>query len=287
MGTDNVRRLECRAGTREYHEYDAVSQSGLKLFADDPGQYRDRYVLHLGPDRTPSASMQWGLDFENLVFWNQIPGVLIPREVLAVSQRDGKEVLTRRGAAWEEWKERKIAEFGPDVRMLRDDEWDATVAPLLTARDALLAHPRAARALDGEPQVGLAWTDDVTGLPCKCQMDLVCRFPMLADLKTAADSDPEAFTRAVLNFRYHWQAWWYREAWKRYTGETRPFLFIVVKSSPSYTVETYDLHADWYALAEVQVRDTMERLARAYANNEWRTPTFGKVVTLKPPKWAY
>lgn len=287
MGTGTATRLDFAPETRAYHDFDAVSQSGLKLFADDPGLYRDRYVLHTLPDKPPSDSMQWGLDFENLVFYRQIPGVMIPREVLSVTHRDGKEILVRRGDAWEEWKERTVAEYGPNVRMLRDDEWDATVAPLLTARDAVLEHPRAAKLLDGEPHVALTWTDDVTGLPCKCQLDIVPRLPVLTDLKTAGDNDPESFTRAVLNFRYHWQAWWYREAWARYTGEVRTFAFVVVKSKPSYTVETYDLHPDWYALAEVQIRDTMERLAAAYANGQWRTPTFGKIVTLKPPKWAY
>jgi len=260
----------------------------LKLFADDPGRYRDRYVVRIDAgDDGGSAAMEWGRDFEDLIFYGRTPGVLIPPDVLAITRRDGKEIATRRGDAWEEWRARQIEQFGPDVRLLKQDEWDAKVAPLLIARDAVRAHPRAVKLLDGERHVALTWTDERTGLPCKCQFDVVCRFGTLTDLKTAAETDPDAFVRAIVNFRYHWQAWWYREAWKRYAGETRPFAFVVVKSKPSYTVETYDLHPDWYDLAEVQIRDTMDRLAAAYASGNWTTPTFGRITTLRPPRWAY
>jgi len=287
MSTRNAAtRIELPTGGRAYHSVPGISQSGLKLFADDPGKYYERYVLGID-QRSTSPSLQWGSDFENLIMFDRLPGVLVPNDVLSQSERDGKVVYSRRGAAWNEWKQRQIDEFGPDVRLLKQDEWDSQIAPLLVARDNVRDHFKASKLLDGENHVSLTWKDETTGLDCKCQIDVASRWKMLTDLKTAQDATPDGFNRAVLNFRYHWQAYWYREAWRRYTGEDWPFAFVVVQNKPSYFCETYDLHPDWYNLAAVQIRSTLDRLAQCLESGIWKSETFGRVITLRPPKWAF
>lgn len=272
--------------SEEYHDIDdRVSQSALKLFLRDPGQYYQRYELKIRPEGGKPKHFIWGQDFENLLFEDRLPGVLIPDEVLSRSERDGKVILRRSGAAWKEFESRMQAEHGQDVRLLKGDEWAKDIQPLLLARDQLRAHAKAAKLIRGDQHVCAFWEDEETGLPCKCQFDVLSERRAIVDLKTAANADPDQFNRAVYNFGYHLQAAWYTRAWERATGERWPFAFVVVQSSPSYFCEVYTLGPEWLELAEQQIARGMRRLAEAKQQNRWQTETCGQVVELTPLPW--
>lgn len=277
----------------EYHSDPGLGQSSLKAFLTDPEHFYAQQVARTAERSGPTASQQFGLDFERLVFFGETPGVLIPDEVLASSTREGKTILSRRGPAWTEWRDRMIEQHGEGVRLMRQDEWDSSVVPLLLGRDKLRAHDRANKLIygAGQPHLALRWVDELTGIPCKCQLDMLhgpADDPrVIVDLKTAVATNPREFQRAVINFGYHIQAWWYRNAVERWTGRRLPFVFVVVKNKPSFCVETFDLDEDWFELAEVKVRAAMQRLRQAYDEGKWTTSTHGHVVTLKPPRWAY
>lgn len=283
---NEARRVEVPAGANYHETVAGVSQSMLKAYRDDPGKYRDRYVLGQTEEIPESRRkiFQWGKDFERLIFTDELPGVLVPQEVLARSEREGKAIYSRRGAEWTEWKERTLREQ-PGARLLRQDEWDKEIAPLLQARDQLRAHTKANKLLDGDRNVALAWEDEATGMPCKCEIDVVSRWRTLTDLKTAQSASPADFLKAIWNFGYHIQAYWYRRAWQRLTGEDWPFVFVVVQKTPSYKVETFDLAPAWYDMAAQQIGETMQQLKASYDTNQWTTATFGKVTTLEPATW--
>lgn len=269
----------------QYHDMPGISQSMIKLFVDDPGKYRDRYVLGVQEPGAEARHFEWGKDFETLLFTDQTPGILIPNEVLSRSERDGKEIFSKRGPAWTEWKQRMQAEHGEDVRLFRQDEWDSKVQPYLIARENVRQHEKAMKLLTGERHQVLTWEDELTGLPCKCQIDTVSIWKVLTDLKTTRAVNPFDFGRSVYKFGYHIQAEWYRTAWQRYTGELWPFTLVCVQTAPSYGCETYDLSPDWYELAQRQIREGLLGLKRAYETDRWHTPTFGKITTLEPERW--
>lgn len=267
-----------------YHDMPGISQSMIKQFVDDPGIYRERYVL--GEQREGQARhFEWGKDFEALVFYDRIPGVLIPNEVLSRSEREGKEIFAKRGPEWTEWKARQIAEHGEDVRLYKQDEWDKLIQPYLLARESLRAHAKAMKLLTGERHTVLTWEDETTGMMCKCQLDTVSQWKVLTDLKTCRDIHPFTFNRSVFQFGYAIQARWYQLAWQRYTGELWPFCFVCVQTSPSYGCETYDLSPEWYSYADRKIQEGLHGLKRAYDTDDWHTPTFGKITTLEPEGW--
>jgi len=270
--------------SEDYHALPRISQSAIKLFQTDPGKYHARYVLGEQPTTKPKHFI-WGQDFENLIFDNHLPGVVIPQDVLARSERDGKPVYSRRGPAFNEFVERMTAEHGPDVRLLKQEEWERDIQPLLLARDQLRSHVKASKLLDGTRHQVALWDDEETGLPCKAQFDVISRFGTITDLKTAASAAPEEFNRSVFKFGYHKQAAWYRRAYQRVTGERRPFAFVVVQSSPSYFCEAYTLSDDWLELGEQQVTAGLRRLADAKASDNWHSDTWGQVVELRPLPW--
>jgi len=268
----------------EYHGMDRISQSGIKLFLKDPGQYEERHVLKIPRTETPKHFI-WGQDFEDLIFEDTLPGVVIPEDVLSRSERDGKVILRRAGPAWREFETRMKAEHGDDVRLLKSDEWEKSVQPLLLARDQLRANDKAAKLVEGDRHTVALWEDEETGLPCKCQFDIVSNRGCLVDLKTAADATPDQFNRAVFNFGYNMQAAWYSKAWERATGERLPFAFVVVQSSPSYFCEVYTLADEWMELANNKIATGLRRLAAALESGKFETETCGRVVELRPLPW--
>lgn len=263
----------------EYRTAKGLNQSTIKVFIQDPLAYKMLYVDGSIPPREPTAAMAFGSRLDDYVFTGKLPAIKIPSEVLS-------ERGERRGKAWTDWANVQKSEHGNHVALLKDDEWEAEIAPLVVARANIFAHEKAAKLLKGDSHVAVFWRDEQTGLDCKAQIDLVSQVPVLVDLKTTEDAGAESFVKSILNYGYHIQAWWYREAWRQAAGEDRPFVFVVAQSKPSWRCEVYDLDDKWYLLAEQQVRSALDRIATAYQTGRWESPTHNLITTLEPPPWA-
>lgn len=288
----NTQDILWNCTNEEYQADNAVSYSRLKVFIQNPELYQYQYVQGM-KDTEPKRHFIWGSDFERLVFYNEEPGFLIPESALSRSERDGKVIFSRRGVAWKEFESRMKDRHGENVRLHTAKEFRDQVLPLLEARDKLRAHDKAKKLILGEgvPHVAFRWHDTVTGLSCKSQVDMIhgtLQDPrIIVDLKTAADSSADKFTRAVGNWGYHLQAWWYRQAVFNWCGEYLPFVFVVVQSSPPYTCEVYELNQDWYDIAEKKIRKALPELAECRQEESYHTPTHNTIVTLEPKPWDY
>lgn len=267
----------------DYRALKAVNQSALKDFLDPERgaeYYYRRHVTGEIEETPPTDSMVFGKNAERFLFHGRYPeGVVeIPAEVL---NADGH----RKGKQWTEWAEK----FPPNFRLLKPAEFLVEIGPLTFLRDQVMGHPRAGKILRGaaEKQVVISWVDDRTGLPCKAELDLVSTaYGIINDVKTSKAVGQFPFARSVLDYGYHIQARWYQWAWRELTGETLPFVFIVVKNKPPYNCECYDLHQKWAELADARIKYGLERLARCYESGNWRSATWGEIVTLDILPWA-
>jgi hypothetical protein len=266
----------------EYHRAEGLSQSMLKVFREDPERFFELYVSRVVADASePTDSQRFGLALERLVFYGETGHKLIPPDVL-------NEQGHRKGGRWTEFKNRMEQEHGPGVSLLTIDEWDKKVGPVMTACDKLREHPRASKLLwgQGDPHVAYFWTDEQTGLRCKCQLDILSSRGIIVDLKAMASVSARDFASSVYEYGYHWQAWWYQQAVRRATGETMPFVFVCAKNKPSHHAECYELGADWMRLAELEIRRSLADLKAAYDTGDWHSATHGDVTVLNPPSWV-
>ena len=290
-GTQEVEVERWYCTSEEYHRDLSLSQSKLKHFMADPEDFHERDVLHSVDAPETKAFQQFGLDAERLMFYGQTPGQVIPLEVLSQAQT-GKGIQDRKaGPDWREFEARMQAEHGPDVQLMKPEEWDKAVPPILIARDKVREHDRANKLIFGEgsPHVALRWIDPLIDMPCKCQIDML-HGPdgnprIIVDYKTAAAVEEEEFRRAVGRFGYHYQAWWYRRAVKFYCGQTLPFAFVVSKNKPSYHCEVFDLSEKWYRLAERDMLKALVGVKHAFEEDDWTTETHGRITTLNPMPW--
>lgn len=177
------------------------------------------------------------------------------------------------------------------------DAWDAVNAgrTVLSADDytrieamhaALMAHPVAAGIMrDGQSEVTMQWTDEVTGVACKARADWWVPGRFVMDLKTTDDASPQGFARAVAKYGYHVQHAHYCDGARACGQPVRHYLILAQEKEPPYAVGVYHLDAG-AELRGFELRERGLQLMRQCAEtNTW--PGYGTGITeLSLPAYA-
>ena len=136
---------------------------------------------------------------------------------------------------------------------------EETYDQLTKMRDVLYATPYVKKLIDGEHEKSFFWTDEKTGIPCKCRPDSFGDFGgqgICVDLKTTTDAETDAFMRSALKFNYDVQAAHYTAGLEAIYKKQFDFVFIAQEVKPPYLVNV--LQADEYFMQNGrEVRDTM------------------------------
>jgi len=257
----------------DYHAHPAISKSHLDQVARSPLHYWARY---LDPNRVvpePTAAMAIGSAVHTHVL------ELDQWDARYVSAPDGIDRRTKMGKA--EWEAFTTAATGRTVLPKADADLVMRMA------HSVFSHPAAAMllALPGKAETTHMWTDEATGLQCKCRPDwLTDDGRLLVDLKTTEDASM-GFARSIAQWRYHVQAAWYLDGVEQSTG-TRPeqFLFICVEKKAPYAVAVYAADADMIAAgAQTAARD-LDVLATCKAAGAW--PGYSdQIEPISLPAW--
>lgn len=262
---------------QDYRSHPAVNQSSLKVLGESPQLYYGRYVSQYIPESEPSASMLFGSAVEQYIRTGGTHNyVLLP-----------PHIKQRRGAAYEDWKET----LDPGAEVLIRSEWDERrIGDLDLIAANVRQHEKARVILDrGVWHDRLFWTDKETGIECKAEVDLTYvsqGVTLLADLKTTRDTSAEAFAKSCVQYGYDIQAAWYSWGYYEVYGVYPRFVFIAVRNSMPFDCECWTLDADFMTRGESRMRALLRELAQRRRDNEWQTPTWGKIATLSAPRWA-
>jgi hypothetical protein len=164
--------------------------------------------------------------------------------------------------------------------IIADDEF----CKILEMRDALFAHPVAVQMLSaGDVEQSIFWTDQKTGLGCKCRPDLING--VLIDYKTTTDASPHGFSSSIQKYGYHQQAAHYIDGYNAVTSDKQDqFCFIAQESKPPYLVGVYFLDEDAIEIG----REKNRRALYSIANHAGALPSYNNnesaIITL--PGWA-
>ena len=253
----------------EYHARPEVSKSGLDLVHLSPLHFWNRY---LNPNRVPeppTAAMVIGSALHTRV----LEPHLFDDEYAVAPQCDRRT------------KEGKV--------IWADFEQEVAGKTLLKAEDALQInamaeavrrHP-AARVLlnkSGKAEQSYFWTDDDSGIECKCRPDFhTDDRRIIVDVKTTEDASPSKFLRSsVLQWRYHVQAAFYMQG----VPEAEVFLFAVVEKKPPFAVAVYSLPAKLLERGLEEAKADLRTIAECRAADKW--PSYSEEVQeLQLPKW--
>lgn len=152
---------------------------------------------------------------------------------------------------------------------------------------SVLNHPLAGKLLKGgKSEQSYFWSDEKTGLLCKCRPDYL-KGKYCIDFKTTQSAKPENFMKSAYNFRYHVQAYWYLTGLKACGLDVEEFIFVAVEKEPPYAVCVYAAGEEFLKLGEKDAENDLEVFRHCKESGIWygydEEPT---VHTLEPPAWA-
>jgi hypothetical protein len=218
-----------------YHGHPALSSTQARLLLQPGGPALYRHAVdHTEP---PKKAYDVGTAVHTKVLGVGSGVQTYPDDVLSKSGTTGTDAARA-------WAAEVRASGG--VPLKRED-YDAVEA----MAKSLLAIPKARRVLELAPdrEVSVFATDPDTGVECRARFDVFPDFggmaPIAADVKTTAKgADPRAFGRAAAEHGYPVQEAHYLDVLLWATGESVPFVFLVVEKAPPYLAAVRELPPD-------------------------------------------
>ena len=253
-----------RMTEEEYRSHPGVNKSTLWLMKKSPAHYK--YALeHPSPD-TPALKLGRAIHMAILE-----PDVYSSHYVVVPP-------MDRRTKAGREMYEQFVSQHTTNELIDLDDANDIT-----GMYESVWKDPVAAKLLqDCEMETPLFWTDDATGIDCKCRLDAY-KDGLVIDLKSCADASTSSFLRDALRYGYDVQAAHYLRGYKTQFGKNAEFVFIAVEKKPPYAVNVIHASDDFIDRGTWQLISLMDRLKECRDKDEW--PAYGE-NELDVPAWA-
>ena len=247
-----------------YHSWDAISNSALGYLQRSPAHLR----AYLERDEIDSKELRIGSAAHCLILQPE----LFKHEFCTY---DG----TRRGKAWEEFKQAA----GKKVVLSKDEQ---NLVEDMAA--AVKFHPDAAEFLADATarEASGIWEDERTGVVCKLRSDLVNdNLATIVDVKTTRDARRDAFERSIFTYGYHRQAAMYLDGWQALGRNYEHFVFICVEKEPPFAVALYRLRDDVVELGRKELRELLNRYQTCIESDDWGAYEAG-VHDIGIPAWA-
>lgn len=129
--------------------------------------------------------------------------------------------------------------------------------------------------------------DPQTGELCKCRYDAIGQ-ECIVDVKTTADASPEAFSKAIFNYRYHVQAAFYLDAYEWKTGQKIPaFYFAAIENESPHACQLYRLDDFSIELGRREYRRLLDLYHQCKTTDTWPAYSAGMEPELiAVPEWA-
>lgn len=153
--------------------------------------------------------------------------------------------------------------------------------------ESLLGNREARAFLDsGTPEVSMF--ANVEGVDCRGRVDSLGR--VMGDVKTTGKEASESdFARQVFTLGYHVQYGHYEDIYEAITGETLPWVFMVVESNAPYLSGVFVLGEDEQKMGRAEARLARERYLRARETNHWggyTTRSGEPIGMIRAPQYA-
>lgn len=135
------------------------------------------------------------------------------------------------------------------------------------------AHPVAGKVINHtvQTQGKLEWFDGKSKLPLKGIYDGLAEFDdgkrVIWDLKKARDASSEGFMRQAVDLGYHIQAAAYQKGHARKTGEFLDTWYVVIKSTPPYSINVLRASDEYMALGNKHYRENLDKVRYCIEND--------------------
>ena len=259
-----------RIPNEEYHA--GNEQSSTKVKAAELGSGKHYYEAQYGPKKEPTQALIEGSAFHAMMEDQAIfdAEFIVKPEGLSLSTKEGKK-----------WKAENVLHrqillptFGEKLKRMSEAVFN--FSPALEFMD-----------IQGESETSHYWTDEMTGLRCKCRPDYITdNLEYVIDYKTTTDASKKGFQRAIVQYGYDIQAGFYMEGIEKSMGH-RPknFIFIVVEKQPPFNVAVYVADDEMVTLGYEKARRGLSKIK--YWEDAKEFPNYSETVEIIGlPDWA-
>ena len=250
----------------DYHAHLALNASTLKAVDKHPLK-KVRHDLDNRADYNPAFTL--GSAAHRLILEGSAEGIAV------IDATDWRTKSAR---------EQRDQAHTQGLAPLLPHEWETVTA----MADAVLSHETAGPLLTGHaPEVSVF--ADLYGQPCKARLDAWhaddgTGRPLIVDLKTAQDADPETFARTALTYGYDQQMAHYRDILEVESGTLPRFLFVLVEKTAPYLVSVVELDDLFYDLGKQKNETAAAKWLHAKETNQW--PGYQGINRVLAPMWA-
>ena len=249
----------------EYHSHPgSVSSSGLRRIMQSPAHF-----MH-APKRAPSRAMEIG---------TAIHTALLEPERFASEYMLLRDVTDRRTSAYKE----AVKAYGTE-RVLTGPEADEVIG----MQESVMANEAARHYLSapGYREASLFVQHPGTGTVVRVRYDILYEDACALDLKSTRDARPDAFSKSVEAYGYHFQAALYMDAWEWATGEQMPFfVFCVVEREMPHGVKLYELDCTAIDEGRRMYEQALALYVQCQQSGEWPCYPCDHVELLSLPAW--
>ena len=148
--------------------------------------------------------------------------------------------------------------------------------------------------LNGEREVSMYYTDELTGIECKVRPDcykVIGDKVIITDLKSCRSAVGESFMKDIVNYSYDLQAYMYRLGVSKVLGvpiENVSFVFVPIEKKEPYLMAMYEVTQDIFDRGEMLYRKYLGELKYCRDTNNWYgyNGFSNKPTTIGLPDWV-
>lgn len=256
----------------EYRSREGISSSDLKKMMKSMATYK---WYKDNPEDSDSQALLFGRFYHKFILENDCW-----EDEFAVAPYCDK----RTKAGKEAWEQFCKENEGKDIVTQQDYE------TVVAMREAFMKTPFAPFLIKGEHEKSFFWTDEKTGVPCKCRPDSIVKIKeqyVCIDLKTTTNAETDAFMKQSYKLGYDLQAEHYCQGLKHIYGEDFKFIFIAQEKTEPYLCNV--LEADEYFMQSgKELRNMLlEQYDDCCRTGNWYglMGKTGEISSLSAPKW--
>lgn len=248
----------------DYHASPGISKSGLDLVARSPAHFM------YGEPRKQTRAM--------------VIGSALHAAILEPAEFDREYLLLK------DVTDRRSSEYKQAIKIHHPDNvLTGTEADYVSGMQESARQNQEARELleqPGRAELSVFTTDPETGVKVKCRFDWITDTGIVLDLKKTQDARADAFSRAIMNYRYHVQHAFYSDVWQWETGEElQAFKFLALEERMPHFSKLWQLDDVSVMIGRQLYREALNEYARCLDSGDWNMPDGGtELISL--PNWA-
>lgn len=257
---------------REYRQQPAISRSELWRMHESPEKFK--YYRENPPEPTPA-----------LLFGQVVHKLLLQPETFNDDFAIAPNVDRRTKDGKEAYNAFLTASEGKGI--VTPDVYETAQRMAQKA----LQEPLVQKLLAGKKEVPFFWTDEDTGIDCKCRVDCLTEIGdnlIIVDYKSCTDASNDSFMRDAMKYGYTLQAAMYSDGVEKNLGRTPLFVFIVQEKTEPYSLNILQAEEAFVRYGYDLFREYLGIYKYCMETGNWYGPLGrdGIINTLSLPAWA-